>query len=132
MTHTRLQQLFVECGQAPWLDTLSRDALRDGSLAALIERGVRGVTSNPSIFEKAISGSALYDDDIAALAAQGSTVDDAYWTLVMDDIQAAADLFSDLHRMSGGSDGFVSVEIDPRLADETPAQIAAGKEMFQR
>lgn len=128
----RLQQLFTECGQAPWLDSLSRDALADGSLAALIARGVRGVTSNPSIFEKSITSSSRYDDDIAALSANGSTVDDAYWSLVMDDIQAAADLFADLHRESGGSDGFVSVEIDPRLADETPAQISAGKEMFQR
>jgi transaldolase len=129
---SRLQQLFTECGQAPWLDSLSRDALADGSLAALIARGVRGVTSNPSIFEKSINGSPRYDDDIAALAAQGSSVDDAYWNLVMADIQAAADLFADLCRFSGGSDGFVSVEIDPRLADETKASIHAGQALYTR
>ena len=128
----RLQQLFSECGQSPWLDTLSRDALQDGSLAALIQRGVRGVTSNPSIFEKSISGSTLYDADIALRKDEGASVDDAYWSLVMDDIQAAADLFNDLHRQSGGTDGFVSVEIDPRLADETAASIDAGKFLAAR
>jgi transaldolase len=132
MTMTKLQQLYSDCGQSPWLDTLSRDAITNGELKGLIERGVRGVTSNPSIFEKAISGSKLYDDDIAGLKQQGASVDDAYWDLVMADIQAAADMFTDLHTASGGSDGFVSVEIDPRLADETDAQIDAGKAMFTR
>ena len=129
---TKLQQLFSECGQSPWLDNLTRDSIADGSLAAYIARGVRGVTSNPSIFEKAIDGSARYDDDIAALKQQGASVDDAYWSLVMADIQGAADVLADLHRTSGGNDGFVSVEIDPRLADETDAQIDAGKAMFAR
>ncbi|HUR77740.1 MAG TPA: transaldolase [Acidimicrobiales bacterium] len=129
---TGLERLYAECGQAPWLDSLSRDTLRDGSLSALIARGVRGVTSNPSIFEKAIGGSRLYDDDIATLARQGASVDDVYWDLVMGDIQAAADLFTELHRSSGGSDGFVSVEVDPRLADETDAQLDAGKALFRR
>ncbi|HVV37698.1 MAG TPA: transaldolase [Acidimicrobiales bacterium] len=129
---TKLQDLFTECGQSPWLDVLSRDNIRGGELQAMIDRGIRGVTSNPSIFEKAISGSTLYDDDIATLKTQGSSVDDAYWDLVMTDIQAAADLFADLHKASGGSDGFVSVEIDPRLADETDAQVDAGKSMFAR
>jgi transaldolase len=132
MGMSRLQQLYSECGQSPWLDTLSRDAIQSGELQALLDRGIRGVTSNPSIFEKAISGSKLYDDDITALKAKGASVDDAYWDLVMADIQAAADLFADLHRAAGGSDGFVSVEIDPRLADETDAQIDAGKAMFTR
>ncbi len=132
MPQTRLQQLYAECGQAPWLDTLSRDALEDGSLAALIASGVRGVTSNPSIFEKAIGGSDRYDAAIAVLAAQGSSVDAAYWSLVVADIQAAADLFGQLHRSCGGSDGFVSVEIDPRLADETEASIDAGRALFAR
>ncbi|MEY2471692.1 MAG: transaldolase [Actinomycetota bacterium] len=127
---SKLQQLFTDCAQSPWLDTLSRDNIRGGELQRMIDLGIRGVTSNPSIFEKAISGSLLYDDDIAGL--KGQSVDDAYWNLVMSDIQAAADMFGDLHRASGGSDGFVSVEIDPRLADETNAQIDAGKSMFTR
>jgi len=129
---TRLEQLFLACGQAPWLDTLSRDNIEDGSLKALIAEGVRGVTSNPSIFEKAISGSVKYDSELATLAARGASVDDAYWQLVVGDIQSAADLFGDLHGASGGSDGFVSVEIDPRLADETAASIDAGKALFAR
>ncbi|MDP1794897.1 MAG: transaldolase [Acidimicrobiales bacterium] len=129
---TRLQDLFGQCGQSPWLDTLSRDALHDGSLQALIERGVRGVTSNPSIFEKAISGSALYDDDIASHKVAGASVDDAYWALVMDDIQAAADLLRPLYDESAGVDGYVSVEIDPRLADETAASVDGGKALFAR
>ena len=128
----KLHQLFTDCAQSPWLDTLSRDNIRGGELQAMIDRGIRGVTSNPSIFEKAISGSKLYDDDIAVCKEQGSSVDDAYWNLVMTDIQAAADMFADLYRASGGSDGFISVEIDPRLADETDAQLDAGKSMFTR
>lgn len=129
---TRLQDLYANCGQAPWLDTLSREALEDGSLAHLIAQGVRGVTSNPSIFEKAIGGSDRYDPAIAELREQGASVDDAYWSLVMADIQAAADLFVGLFQQSGGSDGFVSVEIDPRLADETDASVDAGKWLFNR
>jgi transaldolase len=129
---SRLQRLFSECGQAPWLDTLSRDDLEDGTLAALIARGVRGVTSNPSIFEKAISGSRKYDPAIAALATQGVSVDDAYWSLVVNDIQTAADLFKGLFKDSAGSDGFVSVEVDPRLADDTEPSIDAGKSLFTR
>lgn len=129
---TRLQDLFSECGQSPWLDTLSRDALRDGSLAALVARGVRGVTSNPSIFEKAISGSALYDDDIGTHRDAGASVDDAYWALVLDDIQAAADVLRPLYDESAGVDGYVSVEIDPRLADETDSSVDAGKWLFTR
>lgn len=129
---TRLQRLYAECGQSPWLDTLSRDALEDGTLAALKQRGVRGVTSNPAIFEKAISGSARYDADLATLADEGASVDDAYWSLVFTDIQAACDLFADLHADSNGADGFVSVEIDPRLADETDTSVDAGKWLHSR
>src|SRR5207253_1512169 len=106
------------------------DSIADGSVAKYIANGVRGVTSNPAIFEKAIDGSMRYDHDIVALRNEGATVDDAYWSLVMADIQSAADLFTALHQESEGNDGFVSVEIDPRLADETPAQIDAGKSMF--
>ncbi len=129
---SRLQRLFSECGQAPWLDALSRDDIQDGTLAALIARGVRGVTSNPSIFEKAISGSVKYDTDIEVLASDGASVDDAYWSLVVDDIQHAADLFKGLYSEAAGSDGYVSVEIDPRLADETESSIDAGKALFLR
>ena len=129
---TRLQQLYHACGQSPWLDTLSRDSLDDGSLASLIAQGVRGVTSNPSIFEKSISGSAAYDVDIASLAAEGTSVDEAYWELVVADIQRACDLFADLYSSSAGADGYVSVEIDPRLADETDASIDAGKALATR
>jgi transaldolase len=111
---------------------LSRDWIEDGTLAKLIARGVRGVTSNPSIFEKAISASAKYDADIAELASHGATVDEAYWDLVVDDIQHACDLFADLYASSAGADGYVSVEIDPRLADETDASIDAGKALFTR
>ena len=129
---TKLQQLYSECGQSPWLDTLSRDAIEDGSLAALIAQGVRGVTSNPSIFEKSIIGSTKYDAELAELAKQGKAVDDAYWDLVVNDIQNACDLFADLFTSSAGADGYVSVEIDPRLADETDASIDAGKALATR
>jgi transaldolase len=129
---TNLQRLFSECGQSPWLDSLSRDWIDDGTLKALIDRGVRGVTSNPSIFEKSISGSKCYDEDIAAQRDAGASVDDAYWSLVLADIQRACDLFADLHDSSAGTDGFVSVEVDPRLADDVDAQVDMGRSLFHR
>ena len=129
---TRLQDLYTECGQSPWLDSLSRDWIEDGTLKGLIDRGVRGVTSNPSIFEKAISGSTKYDTELADLKDRGSSVDDAYWELVVADIQHACDLFSELYKTSAGVDGYVSVEIDPRLADETESSIDAGRALFAR
>ena len=123
----RLHALHAQQGQSPWLDNLQRGYLRSGHLDSLIHRGVRGLTSNPTIFQKAIQGSNDYDDEFRSLLAGGATPEDAYWQLVLSDIRAAADVFAPLHASSGGRDGFVSVEVDPRLARDTDGTVAAGR-----
>ena len=127
-----LRRLHEEFGQSPWLDNLRRDALVDGSLTAAIERGVRGLTSNPTIFQKAITNSTLYDEQFSDLVASGSSVEEAYWELVVSDIVGACDHFSPLHRESGGVDGFVSVEVSPALCHDSAGTIKAAKDLHRR
>ncbi|MEY3806033.1 MAG: transaldolase, partial [Actinomycetota bacterium] len=112
---TRLVQL-LEQGQSAWLDNLQRGYLTSGHLQSLIDDGVRGLTSNPTIFQKAIQQSTDYDQQFAHLLSQSHSVVDAYWQMVIDDISAAADLFYPVFESSGGIDGYVSVEVDPHLA----------------
>ena len=128
----RLLALHRDHGQSPWIDNLQRRHLSDGTLAALIDRGVRGLTSNPTIFQKAITGSSDYDEQFSALTQAGMTPRDAYWRLVEDDITRAADLFAPLHRDSRGGDGFVSVEVDPSLARDTDATLVAARDLAGR
>lgn len=111
-----LRRLHPESGQSAWLDNLQRSYLRDGTLAALVQRGVRGLTSNPTIFQKAIQGSDDYDGQFSELISTGHSVLEAYWELVISDIHGALEVFRPLHESSGSVDGFVSVEVDPRLA----------------
>lgn len=127
-----LRRLYDEFGQSPWLDNLRRDALVDGSLSAAIDRGVRGLTSNPTIFQKAISSSTLYDEQYSDLVSSGASVEDAYWELVISDIVAACDIFSFVHTQSRGTDGFVSVEVSPALCHDTAGTVAAAKELHRR
>ena len=129
---TKLQRLYQEEGQSPWLDNLTRPYLRDGTLARLVADGIRGVTANPSIFAKAIEGSDAYDEQFAALTAGGLSVSDAYWDLVVDDILAALDVLRPTFDASGGTDGFVSIEVAPELARDTAATIAAARQLHQR
>lgn len=129
---TKLQQLYDEQGQSPWLDNLSRPHLRDGTLARLVDNGIRGVTANPTIFAKAIEGSDAYDAQFAELAGAGRSVTDAYWELVIDDVRAALDLLRPTYESSGGVDGFVSIEVAPELAHDTDGTIAAARELHER
>jgi transaldolase len=122
---TKLQQLFTECGQSPWLDNLRRDWLRDGTFQAWLDRGVRGVTSNPSIFQKAMTSGDAYDEQLRALVRSGASTEDAFWKMAEDDIGAAAALLQPLFDTSGGNDGFVSLEVAPALARDTKATTAA-------
>jgi transaldolase len=124
-----LVDLYATGGQSPWLDNLKRDWLRSGELAQWVERGVRGLTSNPSIFAKAIAGGGAYDEQFAALMAAGSSVDDAYWALVVDDIRGALDLLRPVYDASDGLDGFVSVEVAPALARDTDGTAAAARHL---
>ena len=86
---TKLHDLSAAGGQSPWLDNLRRDWIQDGELATWLDRGILGVTSNPSIFQKAIDGAAIYDEQFSALIQSGTSVPDAYWELVISDIEAA-------------------------------------------
>jgi transaldolase len=129
---TKLQQLYDEQQQSPWLDNLTRPHLRDGTLARLIDGGVRGVTANPTIFAKAIEGSDAYDTQFAALVGTGRTVPEAYWELVIDDVQTALALLRPTFEQSQGLDGFVSIEVAPELAHDSAATIAAARQLHER
>ncbi len=128
---TRLTDLYDQQRQSPWLDNLRRDWLRDGTLADWVAKGVRGVTSNPTIFAKAISGQDTYDDEFDALIKTNS-VEDAYWDLIVDDINGGLDLLAPTYESSGGEDGFVSLEVAPALAHDTDGTIAAARSLHQR
>ena len=127
-----LKRLSSDHGQSPWLDNLQRGYLTSGTLAALVQRGVRGLTSNPTIFQKAIQGSADYDEQFRSEILKGSTAREAYWELVLQDIHGALDVFSDLYSQSNGTDGFVSVEVDPSLAHDTPGTLSAARLLHER
>lgn len=118
-------------GQSPWLDYIHRGMIASGELARRIaEDGIRGVTSNPTIFEKAVSSGREYDAQILALARAGTPPPAAYTAIVTDDIRAAADVLRPVYDASGGDDGYVSLEVDPDLAHETEKTIARARELF--
>ena len=127
-----LHRLYEEQGQSPWLDNLQRCDLTSGRLLNLIVEGVRGLTSNPTIFQKAIQSSSDYDEQFAREISRGLTPREAYWELVIQDIHSALEIFHDLYTTSGGSDGFVSVEIDPSLSRDCDQTLLAARELDER
>jgi transaldolase len=129
---TELHRLHAAQGQSPWLDDLDRRHLRDGTLARLVADGIRGVTANPTIFARAISGSADYDEQRASLIAAGCSPEEAYWELVATDITDALGVLRPVFDASGGADGFVSVEVAPELAHDVPGTIAAARRLDTR
>jgi transaldolase len=129
---TKLQRLYGEHGQSPWLDNLTRRYLRDGTLACMVDNGIRGVTANPTIFAKAIGGSADYEAQFWSLLKAGYSVEDAYWELVVADITDALAVLRPVFDSSGGTDGFVSVEVAPEVAHDTQATIAAARRLHAR
>jgi transaldolase len=123
---------LADYGQSPWYDNLTRDLLEGGGLARLIEDdGIRGVTSNPTIFERAMAQGHAYDEQLRELAGRGS-IEDAYWQLVERDIGAAADLLRSVHDRLDRADGFVSLEVSPDLAHDTDGTIDAARSLFGR
>lgn len=109
-----------ELGQSIWYDNIQRRLLENGALAEMVEAGlIYGVTSNPSIFNKAIAKSEDYDDDLIPLARAGKSAEQIFETLAVEDIRAAADLFQDLYERTSGGDGYVSLEVNPKLANDT-------------
>jgi transaldolase len=128
---TRLNDLFGQQGQSPWLDNLRRDWIQEGTLASLVSDGIRGVTSNPTIFAKAIEGQDTYDEQFRSLIGTKS-VEDAYWDLVITDIDDALAILRPVFDTSDGTDGFVSVEVAPSLARDTAGTIASARDLHQR
>ena len=128
----RLIRLYEDFGQSPWLDNLKRGYLTSGELAELRDGGVRGLTSNPTIFQKAISGSADYDEQFRLLSADAGEVIDDYWALVDHDIKAACDVMQPVYEASDGRDGFVSVEVAPDLANDAVGTEAAARALHER
>lgn len=112
-----------ELGQAPWVDELSRDDTRNGGLQAMIDDGIVGVTSNPAIFQKAVAGSDLYDDQLQELAENTDDPKEMFWGIAGTDIQEACDVLAPVYERSGGVDGFVSLEVQPDIAYDTQATI---------
>ena len=126
---TKLHELH-DAGQSVWFDYIRRDMLHDGGLAALVTDGIRGVTSNPSIFEKAIADSDLYDDQIASLG--GHTPEAVFDELAIADISDAADVLAGVYASTRGSDGYVSLEVSPRLAHDSSGTIADAMRLWGR
>ena len=120
---TATQQLH-DLGQSLWIDNISRETLRDGTLKSLIaDYAVTGLTSNPTIFEKAMSEGDAYDDAIARMARDGRSTEDLFFALAVEDLQQAADLFLPAHEATGGVDGWASLEVSPLLVDDTQGTI---------
>ena len=119
-------------GQSVWMDNLSRDILQSGELEKLIEsRDVHGITSNPAIFEKAIAGNAIYDQDIEAGIRAGKSVDEIYESLVFEDIRNACDVLMPIYKASSGLDGYVSLEVPPNMARDTESTLQEARRYFQ-
>ena len=126
------QQLH-ELGQSLWLDNITRDLLNSGTLGRYIdELSVTGLTSTPTIFDHAISGSSAYDEAIEKSAAVGKDAEGIFFDLALDDLTRAADLFKSLHDKTNGVDGWVSLEVSPLLAFDTEGSIQAAKSLFAR
>ena len=130
MATNRLRQIEAR-GQSVWQDYITREQLKDGGLRKLVEEdGISGVTTNPSIFEKAIGGLADYDSAIAALGRQGKNVAAILDTLIIEDVQGAADVFRPVWEQTGARDGFVSIEVGANLARDTSGTIAEAHRLW--
>ncbi|MGE0351996.1 MAG: transaldolase [Gemmatimonadales bacterium] len=121
-----------ELGQSPWLDFITRDLITSGKLARLIENdGLQGMTSNPTIFEKAIEGSDVYDGDIRRLHSRGKSPAQIFEAIAVRDVQSACDTFRQTYEVSGGEHGLVSIEVSPTLAYDTEGTIAEAERLWK-
>ena len=131
MTKNPLRKL-EDFGQSVWLDYIRRQMITSGDLQRLIEAdGLKGMTSNPAIFEKAISGNSDYDEAIRAMVMQHQSLEEIYQALTVEDVQLAADVFLPLYEKLEGRDGFVSLEVNPHLARDTAGTIAEARRLWQ-
>lgn len=121
-----------QAGVSVWLDDLSRDRIRSGNLADLVAtRSIVGVTTNPTIFQGALSKGNAYDDQVKELAAQSADADAAIRTITTDDVRSACDVLAEVFESTGGVDGRVSIEVDPRLAFDTDKTVAQAVELWK-
>jgi transaldolase len=128
---TTLQDLYDQQGQSPWIDNLNRPSIQGGGLQKLLDEGVRGVTSNPTIFQKAMTGSDAYDEQFKSLLSSGS-VENAFWQMAIEDVTDACGILRSVYDASGGADGFVSLEVSPALATDTDGTISAARDFHER
>ena len=112
-----------ELGQAPWVDELSREDIQNGGLQRMIDEGIVGITSNPAIFQKAIAGSDLYDEQLGELARSEDDPKEMFWRIARTDIRDACDIFTPVYERTGGEDGYVSLEVQPDIAYDSDATI---------
>lgn len=127
---TKLQEAFETAGQSIWLDYIRRSFIESGELQALIDAGLRGLTSNPTIFAEAIAKSSDYDKTLASFAHQNQSVDEIFAILATEDIRRAADRFRPIYDESEGLDGYVSIEVNAMLANDTEATIEEARHLF--
>jgi len=130
-SHNPIQEL-KQAGQSLWLDNIRRQLITSGELARLRDEGLTGVTSNPTIFEKAVSGSTDYDEAMVRLVKEKAKPADMLWELMVEDIQAAADVFRPVYDKTRGKDGFVSIEVSPALANNTRGTIKMAEDLRDR
>ena len=130
MTKTKLHELS-RLGQSIWLDFIDRSLINSGELARYVQQGLRGMTSNPAIFEKAIAGSGAYDDQIQKLALEGKSAQEIYETLAIDDIRRAADILHPVFEETHGADGYVSLEVNPHLAHDKDESVNEAQRLFE-
>lgn len=124
---------LAELGTSTWLDDLSRDRIDSGNLKEVIEnKAVVGVTTNPAIFAAAMSKGTAYDAQIAELKAQGEPADRAVYAMSIKDVQAACDIFAEIFEASGGADGRVSIEVDPRISADRDATLEQARELWSK
>ena len=126
-------QALHQAGQSLWLDNITRTLLDEGTLAKYIaELSVTGLTSNPTIFEKAITGGDTYDEQVHSFHGSDMTDEQVFFEAAISDLQRAADLFGDIHTRTDNLDGFVSLEVSPELAYDTDATVAQAKELHAK
>jgi transaldolase len=123
---------LAELGQSPWYDNLSRTSLEDGSIQSLLDRGVLGITSNPSIFEQALASGSAYDRELIELASRGLDVAATYWEIVVQDISNACRMLRPIYDATEAADGFVSVEVDPNLSGDPAATVRMARDLVNR
>jgi transaldolase/glucose-6-phosphate isomerase len=123
---------FIALGQSTWYDYLRRSFITSGDMQMLVDQGLRGITSNPSIFEAAIEGSVEYEEDLKRLSAKNKSAEEVFETLMLDDIAKAADLLRPVYDSLDRKDGYVSVEVSPKLARETEAMVEQARRFFYK